>query len=256
MAKKERKNLIKNRRGSALAEKILMVAFSVAMGGALIIYTANIINQSKEVNIRSGIASVETQRVIRNDTVCGNDNVRRFVVEITNMSPAKFDEIDGNGFKYYFANAEFVYQDAGTIQERAYEGGFDRVFNCTLWTSTTNVRSFFNVQDITDQGQILTYNGKNYDYSWEPSGIEKTKEEISANKLYSLWLNDYGSIGKIPVIKVVKEYTGLGLKDAKEKVEEAKPCVLCERWTGEEILPFCNALDALGSDMSYTIKTA
>ena len=252
-------NFLKNKKGSALVEKILMVSFSVAMGGALVVYTTNIINQSKDVNIKSGISSVETQKVIRNDTTCSNDTVRRFVLEMTNMSPAKFEEINNNGFKYYFTNAEFVYSDAGTIQERAYEGGFERIFNCTHWTTTSsssNVRNFFNVQDVTDQGEILTYNGKVYDFSWEPSGVEKAKDEMAPNKLYSLWLNGYGSINKIQVIKVVKQYTMLGLKDAKEKVEEAKPCVLCERWTGEEILPFCNSLDALGSDMSYTIKTA
>ena len=43
--------LFKNKRGSELVEKIIMVAFSVAMGGALIIYTAGVINQSKESKI-------------------------------------------------------------------------------------------------------------------------------------------------------------------------------------------------------------
>lgn len=39
--------LFKNKRGSELVEKIIMVAFSVAMGGALIVYSAGVINNSK-----------------------------------------------------------------------------------------------------------------------------------------------------------------------------------------------------------------
>ena len=41
----------KNKKGSQLVEKILMTAFSVAAGGALIVYMANVINSSKEVNL-------------------------------------------------------------------------------------------------------------------------------------------------------------------------------------------------------------
>ena len=40
------------KRGSILVERILMVAFSVAMGGAVSVYTAGVINESKEVDLR------------------------------------------------------------------------------------------------------------------------------------------------------------------------------------------------------------
>lgn len=43
--------LFKNKKGSQLVEKVLMVAFSVAAGGAVIVYGANVINQSKTTNV-------------------------------------------------------------------------------------------------------------------------------------------------------------------------------------------------------------
>ena len=43
--------LFKNKKGSQLVEKVLMVAFSVAAGGAVIVYGANVINESKNTNI-------------------------------------------------------------------------------------------------------------------------------------------------------------------------------------------------------------
>lgn len=46
------KKFLKNKIGSVLVENILMWSFAVAMGGAVCVYTAGIINESKEVDIR------------------------------------------------------------------------------------------------------------------------------------------------------------------------------------------------------------
>ena len=43
--------LFKNKKGSILVERILMVAFSVAAGGAVVVYGANVINDSKNTQI-------------------------------------------------------------------------------------------------------------------------------------------------------------------------------------------------------------
>lgn len=43
--------LFKNKKGSQLVEKVLMTAFSVAAGGAVIVYGANVIAVSKNANV-------------------------------------------------------------------------------------------------------------------------------------------------------------------------------------------------------------
>ena len=43
--------LFKCKKGSQLVEKVLIVAFSVAAGGAVIVYGTNVINASKNVNV-------------------------------------------------------------------------------------------------------------------------------------------------------------------------------------------------------------
>ena len=45
------KKLLKNKKGSELVEKILMVAFSVAAGAAIIIYLVSVINNSKTTSV-------------------------------------------------------------------------------------------------------------------------------------------------------------------------------------------------------------
>ena len=45
------KKLLKNKKGSELVEKILMVAFSVAAGAAVILYLVSVINKSKSTTV-------------------------------------------------------------------------------------------------------------------------------------------------------------------------------------------------------------
>ena len=45
------KKLLKNKKGSELVEKILMVAFSVAAGAAVIAYLVSVINTKKNTNV-------------------------------------------------------------------------------------------------------------------------------------------------------------------------------------------------------------
>ena len=45
------KRLFKNKKGSELVEKILMVAFSVAAGAAVIVYLVSVINNKKTTSV-------------------------------------------------------------------------------------------------------------------------------------------------------------------------------------------------------------
>lgn len=45
------KKLLKNKKGSELVEKILMVAFSVAAGAAVIVYLVAVINAKKSTSV-------------------------------------------------------------------------------------------------------------------------------------------------------------------------------------------------------------
>lgn len=49
------KKFFKSKKASELTEKIIMVAFSVAMGGAVIVYAGNVINNSKSVTVEMPI---------------------------------------------------------------------------------------------------------------------------------------------------------------------------------------------------------
>lgn len=247
--------LFKNKRGSELVEKTIMVAFSVFMGAAVIFYAMKVINQNKTVNIRSGIQSVETQRVIRNETEIqsgGWSNVKRYMTHFMSLNPNKIEEVMTNENKCYFTQEYFVYFDENGTHELNYNGGFDGLFNYNEWTKN-GICNYFNVEDITDQGNILIYNGNEYDYSWEPSGTAKTKDEVAPNKLYTVTLTAVPSNKRIATIKIVRAYTGEGLKDAKDDITEL-PRVICEKWLGNEILPMCNELDGVGA--TYEIVTA
>ncbi|MYC76744.1 50S ribosomal protein L7/L12 [Candidatus Poribacteria bacterium] len=64
---------------------------------------------------------------------------------------------------------------------------------------------------------------------------------------FDVQLKDFGS-NKIPVIKEVRSITGLGLKEAKEKVESA-PVVIQEGIAKEEAEKTKEQLEALGAEV-------
>ena len=55
---------------------------------------------------------------------------------------------------------------------------------------------------------------------------EETKQAPPAKTVFELKLESYGAADKIKVIKLVREITGLGLKEAKEKVEAVPQVIL------------------------------
>jgi large subunit ribosomal protein L7/L12 len=62
--------------------------------------------------------------------------------------------------------------------------------------------------------------------------VEKEEKKEEKKEEFDVVLKSYGD-KKIPVIKVVREITDLGLKEAKELVESA-PCNIKEKVTKEE----------------------
>ena len=73
-------------------------------------------------------------------------------------------------------------------------------------------------------------------------------EEVEEEKTeFDVQLKDFGS-KKIPVIKEVRAITGLGLKEAKEKVESA-PVVIQEGIAKEEAEKTKEQLEALGAEV-------
>ncbi len=81
-----------------------------------------------------------------------------------------------------------------------------------------------------------------------PAAAEAAEEEVEAEKTeFDVQLKDFGS-KKIPVIKEVRAITGLGLKEAKEKVESA-PVVIQEGIAKEEAEKTKEQLEALGAEV-------
>lgn len=58
-------NLFKNKKGSGLVEKILVAAFAVSMGGAVILYGSNVISQSKNADVESEIRTYKFNQITR-----------------------------------------------------------------------------------------------------------------------------------------------------------------------------------------------
>lgn len=81
-----------------------------------------------------------------------------------------------------------------------------------------------------------------------PAAADAAEEEVEEEKTeFDVQLKDFGS-KKIPVIKEVRAITGLGLKEAKEKVESA-PVVIQEGIAKEEAEKTKEQLEALGAEV-------
>ena len=81
-----------------------------------------------------------------------------------------------------------------------------------------------------------------------PAAADGEEEAEAAEKTeFDVQLKDFGS-KKIPVIKEVRAITGLGLKEAKEKVESV-PVVIQEGIAKEEAEKTKEQLEALGAEV-------
>lgn len=79
-----------------------------------------------------------------------------------------------------------------------------------------------------------------------PAGPAAAAEPVEEKTEFDLVLDSYPADKKIAVLKVVRELTGLGLKEAKEKVESA-PCNLKEGAPKAECEAAVKKLEELGA---------
>lgn len=79
-----------------------------------------------------------------------------------------------------------------------------------------------------------------------PAGGAAPAPEVEEKTEFDLVLDSYPADKKIAVLKVVRELTGLGLKEAKEKVESA-PCSLKEGVPKAEAEAAAKKLEELGA---------
>ncbi len=80
-----------------------------------------------------------------------------------------------------------------------------------------------------------------------PAGAEEEAAPEEEKTEFDVQLKDFGA-KKIPVIKEVRAITGLGLKEAKEKVESA-PVVIQEGVSQEDAEKTKEQLEALGAEV-------
>lgn len=80
-----------------------------------------------------------------------------------------------------------------------------------------------------------------------PAGAEEEAAPEEEKTEFDVQLKDFGA-KKIPVIKEVRSITGLGLKEAKEKVESA-PVVIQEGVSQEDAEKTKEQLEALGAEV-------
>ena len=59
------KKIFKNKKGSGLVEKIMLTAFAVAAGGAVIVYTSNVVISAKDTNI-PGVDTIQDASGVNN----------------------------------------------------------------------------------------------------------------------------------------------------------------------------------------------
>ena len=85
---------LKNKKGSELTEKILMVAFSVAAGAAVTVYGVNIINQNKNAEFIDFNGEVQTEYVDESDASSGfNFTLKNGTYEITSYTGSEVNVV-------------------------------------------------------------------------------------------------------------------------------------------------------------------
>ncbi len=74
---------------------------------------------------------------------------------------------------------------------------------------------------------------------------EEVKEEVKEKQIVDIYLSSFDAAKKITVIKVVREITGLGLKEAKELVEQS-PQKVKEKVKKDEVKAIVEKIEAAG----------
>ena len=143
------KKLFKNKKGSELVEKIIMLAFSVAMGGAVILYTAGIINENKDLHYAGSATFVmSTEGDFSDGNVASKNDIS---LALCNNAFSKYDSYIGmnSGGRFEVTSQkERLNQITITIEENEfYPASWEVVvpstgtLNGTTWTPEGNTYS-------------------------------------------------------------------------------------------------------------------
>lgn len=96
------------------------------------------------------------------------------------------------------------------------------------------------IQDLEAQVQLL------HDLVGQRTGLSGTAPHPSPETLYDVLLVGYPGHQKISVIKVIRELTGLGLKEAKD-LAESVPCVILRVGDEQTVRTLQRQLEAVGA---------
>ena len=173
------KSLIKIKKASILVEKILMTAFAVAGGGAVITYTAGVINANKEVKLyQPGVPQVENGELEEGAAIYGCI----FHIDRTKMRQAyeannNYDQIytfthtyDENVYAYIFnAGGNMQFRIVAKNQSHMCGNGGDKI----IWSDTTRTMEGNIDIEVTDGYKIKSYCGDTY-YEFEHTSFTTT----------------------------------------------------------------------------------
>ena len=114
--------LFKNKKGSILVERILMVAFSVAAGGAVVVYGTNVINDAKNTEITgilSGLNQEEiaahfdddNQKIIITASELNSKSFPALATAMTERQDYYFAEWNNPGYQNPEIHGSLIYND-------------------------------------------------------------------------------------------------------------------------------------------------
>ena len=171
--------LFKNKRGSELVEKIIMVAFSVAMGAAVIVYTGGIIKQSKENPIN--YIEVENRDAYVNEK--GNFKIRTLKL-LRNLSRFADNETNHSGIG--LKNAKEIIESEN-FNMKIYETYFLLSGSCGGLGDVSGTYYFSHALDYCFKTGSFTSDDGNYTMD---SGSGEVKSVADFDSVFTIQLTD------------------------------------------------------------------
>lgn len=139
------KKFPKNKKGSVLVEKILMTAFAVAAGGAVIMYTRNVIIEAKNTQI---------QGILNGNSSNSNTIIHEGNSYNTNEVNTYEDLVVGNAYTFTVLNDGERY--VNFILE------FSQSFNCTAQNPFYSGWGGIDSTNTTGAGSVSYFSGGDY----------------------------------------------------------------------------------------------
>lgn len=176
------KKLFKNKRGSQLVENIMLWGFAVAAGGAVILYTSNVIIEAKNHNIAGlnlsdgGGGGAQSQIGIKKMEMCINDSDG--YNPMLNMTP---DASNGNAYawSYTFSSGYHVH---GSGEESYFT--FTEEIYCGFRATFQNDSTKSNLEEWGDRYGCSNH-PMSFSWEWECSEVHKIMISEDASTAYT-----------------------------------------------------------------------